>query len=48
VAFTGFLPRVGGVCTFTNGITLSFVDISNPPGIYDLVTNSEGYIRLTR
>ena len=44
MAFTGFLPRVGGVCTFTNGITLSFVDISNPPGIYDLVTNSEGYI----
>jgi len=44
VAFAGFLPKVGGKYAFKNGVELSGVDIHNPPGIYDPVTNEEGYI----
>jgi hypothetical protein len=44
VAFTGFLPHVGGRYRFHNGIVLSDVKIHNPPGIYDPVPDEEGYI----
>lgn len=44
VAFTGFLPKVGGRYEFRNGVAISDVKINNPPGIYDPVTDEEGYI----
>ncbi len=47
VGFAGLLPKVGGAVTFTNGLTLSGIDINNPTGIYDPVTNEEGYIAFT-
>ncbi len=43
-AFTGFLPNAGGTYKFSNGVILAGIDINNPPGIYEPITNKEGYI----
>jgi hypothetical protein len=44
-AFAGFISEVGGTYRFKKAVVeLSDVDIHNPPGIYDPVTNEEGYI----
>jgi hypothetical protein len=47
VAFAGFLARVGGIYRFANGVVLQDVSIHNPPGIYDPVSEDEGYIALS-
>lgn len=44
-AFAGFISQVGGTHRFRKaGVELSDVDIYDPPGIYDPVTDQEGYM----
>jgi len=44
VGFVGFMPAVGGRYIFKSGVSISGININNPPGIYDPIGNDEGYI----